>query len=421
MAKVLSLDNVNVEGKTVLVRVDINSPLDPSTKEFLDDTRIRAILPTLNRLSKSKTVLLSHQSRPGKNDFTSTLGHSRELGRVLGRTIKWVDDIHGKKAMDAIESLEDGDILMLDNVRLDDEENMFDGNFKQMGETRFVQRLSSVVDLFVNDAFACAHRNTPSIVGFCYELPCVAGELMMDEIRKLDLALQNPKRPCIAVVGGIKVADSISVADNMLRKGIADEVWPTGGVANLLVELSGIDIGDINHSFLVKELGKSYHSTVETGKALLNDFEDKLNLPTDLAANVEDNRVDLLVSELPIDAPLFDMGINSIMALSHAIKSAGTIILNGPAGVFEVEDFALGTIEMLNACAESNGYVVVGGGHTATLIMNRGLASQMGHLSTGGGACLDYMAGRILPGIASLEVSASRFFMNITKAINKTE
>ena len=421
MAKVLSLDNVNIEGKTVLVRVDINSPLDPSTKEFLDDTRIRAILPTLNRLSKSKTVLLAHQSRPGKNDFTSTLGHSRELGRVLGRSVKWVDDVHGKKAMDAIESLKDGEILMLDNVRMDGEENSFKGNFEQMGETKFVQRLASVADLFVNDAFACAHRNTPSIVGFCNEIPCVAGELMIEEIRKLNLALENPKRPCIAVVGGIKVSDSISVADNMLREGIADEVWPTGGVANLLVELSGSDIGEINHRFLVKELDKGYHSTVETAKALLNDFGDKINLPMDLAANIEDNRVDIMVENLPVDAPLFDMGINSIMALSQAIKSAGTIILNGPAGVFEVEDFALGTIEMLNACAEANGYVVVGGGHTATLIMNRGLASKMGHLSTGGGACLDYMAGRILPGIASLEVSASKFFMNITKVVNKTE
>ena len=421
MTKVLSLDSVNVEGKTVLVRVDINSPLDPSTKEFLDDTRIRAIVPTLNRLSKSKTVILAHQSRPDKDDFTSTLGHSRELGRVLGRNVKWVDDIHGNKAMEAIESLENGDILILNNVRMDEEEVSFKGNFAQMSETKFVQRLASVADLFVNDAFACAHRNSPSVVGFCNELPCVAGELMRYEIEKLNLALRNPKRPCIAVVGGIKVADSISVADNMLRKGIADEVWATGGVANLLIELSGHDIGSINHKFLVKELGKSFHSTVETAKALLNDFDEKIKLPTDLAANVEDNRVDILVEELPIDAPLFDIGINSIMTLSSAIKNAGTIILNGPAGVFEVEDFALGTIEMLNACAESKGYVVVGGGHTATLIMKRGLADKMGHVSTGGGACLDYLAGRILPGIASLEVSADKFFMDVTETINQND
>ena len=135
MAKVLTLDNVNVENKTVLVRVDINSPLDPITKQFLDDTRIRAIIPTINRLAKSKTVILAHQSRRGKNDFTSTLGHSRELGRLIGRSVKWVDDIHGDKAMKAIERMKNGDILMLNNVRYDDEENNTKGDFSAMAET----------------------------------------------------------------------------------------------------------------------------------------------------------------------------------------------------------------------------------------------------------------------------------------------
>ena len=417
MAQVLNLRDINVEGKTVLVRVDINSPLDPKSKQFLDDTRIRAIIPTLNLLSNSKVVILAHQSRPGKKDFTSTLGHSRELGRVLGRSIKWVEDIHGDKAMNAIESLSDGEILMLDNVRKDHEEITVSGDFKTMAETKIIQRLSGVVDVFVNDAFACSHRNSPSIVGFSSTVPCVAGELMNKEIAGLDAALELPRRPCIAVVGGIKVGDSISVADNMLRKGIADEIWATGGVANLLIEYSGIDIGAINHNFLVKELGESYHSIVETAKAILNDFPTKIRLPTDLAANIEDNRVDLTLDKMPVEAPIFDIGINSTMALSSAIKTAGTIILNGPAGVFELTDFALGTIEMLNACAESRGYVVVGGGHTATLIMNRGLEHNMGHLSTGGGACLNYLAGRVLPGIASLEYSAQRYKLRISQTI----
>ena len=150
---------------------------------------------------------------------------------------------------------------------------------------------------------------------------------------------------------------------------------------------------------------------------MLNDFTDKIMLPTDLAAHVENNRVDLQIKDLPIEAPIFDIGINSTMSLSSAIKQAGTIILNGPAGVFELTDFALGTIEMLNACAESSGYVVVGGGHTATLIMNRGIDKKMGHLSTGGGACLNYLAGRLLPGIASLEYSAEKFKLKISQTI----
>ena len=419
MARVLTLDNVNIDNKTVLVRVDINSPLRPDTKAFLDTTRIKAIVPTLNRLIGAKVVLLAHQSRPGKNDFTSTLGHSRELGRILGRPIKWVDDLAGEKAMNAIESLKVGEILMLNNVRMYDEELNSKGNFHQLSETTIVQNLASVADLFVYDAFACAHRSTATGVGFTHLIPCVAGELMNNEITKLDLALQNPARPCLAVLGGIKVDDSIAVADHMLRNKICDEFWATGGVANLLLELSGYNIGSVNHDFLVKELGKNWHQTVETAKALIVDFKEKIHLPVDVAANIEDNRVDIEVEKLPIEAPIFDLGIQSIRNLSAAIKNAGTVHLNGPAGVFERPDFAFGTIEMLNACAESKAYVVVGGGHTATLIVKHGLRNKMGHLSTGGGACLDYIAGKILPAVASLETSANAFTLNVQKAVDQ--
>ena len=418
MANVLTLDNINVEGKTVLVRVDINSPLDPSTKAFLDDTRIRAILPTINRLSKAKTVLIAHQSRPGKNDFTSTLGHARELGRLLGRSIKWVQDIHGEKAMNAIEAMKNGDILMLNNIRMDPEETGTKGDSLALSETKLVQDLASVADVFVNDAFACAHRSSPSIVGFAHHLPCVAGELMAHEIRQLDLALEAPARPCIAVLGGIKVDDSIDVALNMLNNKIADEVWLTGGVANLAIHLSGHDIGEGNVTFLKNELKDAWEPTIDAAKSLLSTYADSIVLPVDVAANVEGNRIDLKVEKLPIHAPLFDLGLQSIRALSTRIKQAGTIILNGPAGVFELPDFALGTIEMLSACAETKGYALMGGGHTATLVSQRGMSDKMGHVSTGGGACLDYIAGRTLPGIHALEVSAQQYQLEITPILH---
>ena len=184
MATVLTLDNINVDGKTVLVRIDINSPLDPSTKALLDDTRIRAILPTINRLSKAKTVLIAHQSRPGKNDFTSTLGHARELGRLLGRSIKWVQDIHGEKAMKAIEAMEDGDILMLNNIRMDPEEVGSKGDSLALSETTLVQDLASVADVFVNDAFGAAHRAHASTQGVTNFLsPSVAGFLLEKELK----------------------------------------------------------------------------------------------------------------------------------------------------------------------------------------------------------------------------------------------
>ena len=418
MAKVLTLDEVDLDGRTVLVRVDINSPMDPERNIFLDDTRIRRIIPTLNKLSKSKVILLSHQSRPGKKDFTSTLGHARELGRLLGRNVKWIDDIYGKKALTAIESLEDGELLMLNNVRMDDEEISTKGDFNIMADTQMVQNLSMIADAFVNDAFACAHRSSPSIVGFTNTLPCIAGELMNYELSKLEQALKNPERPCIAVLGGIKVDDSVTVAENMLRGGTCDHVWVTGGVANLFLYLSGIDIGEINVNFLKGELGKSWDDAVAKASKLLVDFPECIIMPSDVALHIEGNRVDHPIGNLPIEAPIFDMGITSIRALSKAIKSAGTIILNGPAGVFEQTDFALGTIEMLNACAEGNGYAVMGGGHTATLVSQRGLTSKMGHVSTGGGACLELLAGRVLPGVASLEESAKQFRFSISKPLD---
>ena len=418
MAKVLTLDEVDLDGRIVLVRVDINSPLNPETNVFMDDTRMRRILPTLNKLSKSKVVLLAHQSRPGKKDFTSTLGHARELGRLLGRNVKWVDDIYGKKALTAIEGLEDGELLMLNNVRMDDEENNTKGSFDIMAETQMVQNLSMIADAFVNDAFACAHRSSPSIVGFTNTLPCIAGELMNYELSKLGQALDNPKRPCIAVLGGIKVDDSVIVADNMLRGGTCDHIWTTGGVANLFLYISGIDIGDMNVAFLKGELKDSWDETVAKASKLLVDFPECIIMPSDVALNLTGNRVDHPIQNLPIDGQIFDLGITSIRALSKAIKSAGTIILNGPAGVFEQTDFALGTVEMLNACAEGDGYAVMGGGHTATLVSQRGLANKMGHVSTGGGACLDLLAGRVLPGVASLEESAKQFRFSISKPLD---
>tara|TARA_B110000444_G_scaffold57163_1_gene53299 strand:- start:876 stop:2138 length:1263 start_codon:yes stop_codon:yes gene_type:complete len=418
MARVLTLDEVNLDGRTVLVRVDINSPLDPETNLFLDDTRIRRILPTLNRLSKSKVVLLAHQSRPGKKDFTSTLGHARELGRLLGRNVKWVDDIYGKKALTAIELMEDGDLLMLNNVRMDEEENNVEGDFATLSETRIVQNLSLIADAFVNDAFACAHRSSPSIVGFTNVIPCIAGELMNHELAKLGQALDDPQRPCIAVLGGIKVDDSVIVADNMLRGQICDHIWVTGGVANLFLYLSGIDLGELNVNFLKKELGDSWDDTIVTASKLLVDFPECIIMPSDVALHIAGNRVDHPLANLPIEAPIFDLGITSIRSLSKAIKSAGTIILNGPAGVFEMSDFALGTVEMLNACAESEGYAVMGGGHTATLVNQRGLADKMGHVSTGGGASLELLAGRTLPGLASLEESAEQFRFSISKPLD---
>ena len=408
------MDEVRLEGKTVLLRVDINSPLHPTTKAFLDDTRIRAILPTMRKLAKSKTVIMTHQSRPGKGDFTGTLGHARELGRLLGKAVKWVDDIHGDKALAAIEKMQVGDILMLNNIRMDAQElSMKNNTFESLLDSQIVTRLSSVVDVFINDAFACAHRNSPSITGFTHAIPCVSGELMNKEIRALQKASEQPERPCIAILGGIKVDDSVGVADNMLRTGITDQVWVIGGVANLFLMCNGVDIGNPSESFLRNELGDNWDETVENIEALLRDYPEQIIMPEDLAANIGGNRVDTPISALPVEASLIDLGVMSTLKMSKAIKEAGTVILNGPAGVFEMDDFAFGTIEMLNACSESSAYTIMGGGHTATLVAQMGIAEKMGHVSTGGGACLNFLAGRSMPALAGLAQSALQFDVEI--------
>jgi phosphoglycerate kinase len=368
----------------------------------------------MRKLSKSKTVIMTHQSRPGKDDFTGTLGHARELGRLIGKAVKWVDDIHGEKALAAIEEMQIGDVLMLNNIRLDDQElSMKNNTFESLLDSQIVTRLSSVADVFINDAFACAHRNSPSITGFTHAIPCVAGELLNKEIRALQKASEQPKRPCIAILGGVKVDDSVGVASNMLTAGIADQVWVIGGVANLFLMCNGINIGSPSESFLRNELGEAWGETVENIETLLRDYPEQIIMPEDLAANIGGNRVDTPVSALPVEASLIDLGVMSTLKMSKAIKEAGTVILNGPAGVFEMDDFAFGTIEMLNACSESSAYTIMGGGHTATLVAQMGIAEKMGHVSTGGGACLNFLAGRSMPALAGLAQSAMQFDVEI--------
>ena len=361
-------------------------------------------------------IILTHQSRPGKKDFTSTSGHAREFQRLLGRAVKFVEDICGEKAFSAIEEMNIGDILLLNNVRMNQEElDCKTNDFESQMDTTFVQRLSSIADVFINDAFACAHRNSPSITGFTYALPCIAGTLMMNELNSLGNAMKNPKKPCIAILGGIKVDDSVKVAKNMLKEMIADKILVTGGVANLFLELSGTNIGEINRNFLKKELGDKWGKTCEDIREIISNYSEKIIMPTDVALNVNGKRIDIGISQLPTEHQIFDLGIQSTFTASSEIKNAGTIILNGPAGVFELDDFKFGTMEIINACAESKAFVVVGGGHTATLINNLGLAKQIGHVSTGGGACLEFLAGEKLFGIKSLEISAKRFGLTIKK------
>ena len=410
MGSVLTLADAGFAGKRVLLRVDVNSPLHPETKAFLDDSRLRGILPTLQRLASSRVIILAHQSRPGKIDFTNMYAHSDLLSRLLGRSITFVPDVCGEIAQEAIRNMAPGDMLFLNNVRgHEDEMGMKKATFEQLHESEIVQNLAPLVDAYVNDAFAASHRNSPSLSGFSKALPCFAGELMAKEVKALKMATESPPKPYTAVLGGVKCDDTLEIALNLCERGVADTIVFVGAVGNLMLWAAGHNIGEGNEAFLRKELGDVFDSTMAMAHTLLDTHKERLLLPIDVAAEIDGKRVDLSLEDLPPSGPLFDIGLSTCMKIREHIIDAGCVLWNGPAGLFEKDPFAFGTIEILNQCCESNGFVIVGGGHTSTLVNEKKVVDLVDHNSTGGGACLNMLAGRRMPVIEALEASAEHF------------
>ena len=416
MGAVLTLADTSLAGKRVLIRVDVNCPLDPETKDFLDDSRLRRIIPTLKKLANSKAIILAHQSRPGRVDFTDMSAHADRLSRLLGREIKFIPDICGEVAQDAIRGMQGSDMLFLDNVRMHpDEMGMKKASIDELSESEIVRNLAPLVDAYVCDAFAAAHRNSPTLSGFGKVLPSFAGELMAKEVSALKIAVEAPPKPYVAVLGGVKCDDSLDIANNLLERGIADVVIPVGAVGNLMLWANDTPIGSGNEEFLRKELGDAFESTWDLCLGLLAEHSERLLLPSDVAAEVDGKRVDIPLVELPPPGPLFDIGIQTCMEIREHIVNAGCVLWNGPAGFFEKDPFAFGTIEILNQCCESNGFVIIGGGHTSTLVNERKVAHLVGHNSTGGGACLTMLAGRRMPVIEALEMSAELYRDNLSE------
>jgi phosphoglycerate kinase len=410
MGSVLTLDDARLAGKRVLLRLDVNSPLHPTTKAFLDDSRLRGVLPTLRRLASSRVIILAHQSRPGKIDFTHMAAHADLLSRILGRNITFVPDVCGDIAQDAIRHMAAGDMLFLDNVRSHkDEMGMRKADYETMNESEIVRNLAPLVDAYVSDAFAAAHRNSPTLSGFGKALPCFAGELMAKEVSALKMAIENPPKPYTVVLGGVKCDDSLDIATNLCERGVADTIVPVGAVGNLMLWAAGNDIGEVNKEFLHKELGDAFDATWDMAASLLATHGDRLLLPVDVAAEIDGERVSVMVDELPVDGPLYDIGLATLMGMRSHIVDAGCVLWNGPAGYFENKPFAFGTIEILNQCCESNGFVIIGGGHTSALVNERKVGHLIDHNSTGGGACLTMLAGRRMPVIEGLEYSADRY------------
>ena len=406
MEGVLTLEDVDLEGRTVLYRVDVNSPLEPSSGRLLDDGRLRGVVPTLQALELSKVVILGHQSRPGKSDFTSMSKHCERLSSILGRPIKFVPDVCGDKAIEEIEKMSDGEIIFLDNVRGNKEEYgvKYSSN-KDTEDTDIVARLSAVSDVFVTDAFAAAHRRSPTLTGFTNSIPCIAGILMEKEMRSLRTALKDPPSPYLAILGGAKCDDSVRVALNLISKGEVDRIAFVGVTGNLMLWIDGNDIGERNRDFIRNTLGDDFEIAWEMAERILSEHPEKAFLPLDVAIDSDGRRIPLSINELPTEDPIYDVGLETLRALKPLVEDAGCILWNGPASYFELPEFAFGTIEILNMCTETDAMTIIGGGHTSALVNSRGVANLVSHNSTGGGSTMSFLSGEPMPVIASLKDS----------------
>jgi phosphoglycerate kinase len=397
-----TIDDFDVEGKTVLVRIDINSPVDPGSGIILDDTRLKLHAQTVKELSDkgAKVVLLAHQSRPGKNDFTTLDQHAEALSDILNLRVKYVDSLFSNSAKEAIKSLKPHEILLLENVRFFSEETL-KRTPEEHSNTLLVRHLSPLIDYYVNDAFAAAHRSQISLVGFTVDTPAAAGRVMEKELTVIQDALDNVEHPCVFLLGGMKPDDSIDVMENVLSNGTADAILTTGIVGNIVLWAAGVDIGQVNKDFIAS---KGYEDMVEKSKELIDRFGDKVKYPIDVACEINGDRVDIDIGEIPNEA-IFDIGVKTIAFYAQEIRDAKTIFANGPAGVFEDPKFAMGTEDLINAMATSQGFTLIGGGHIAAATAGLGLEEHMSHLSSGGGACISMLAGKKLAAVEALKNS----------------
>lgn len=384
--------DIPVRGKRVLVRVDFNVPMD-DTQNITDDTRIRAALPTIQYLrgEGAKVILISHFGRPkGQiNPKYSLAPVAIRLGELLGQPVPIAPDCVGAEVEKMVSQLPEGQVLLLENVRFHAEE--------EKNDLEFAKALAGLADIFVNDAFGTAHRAHASTEGVAHYIPAVAGFLMQKEVEVMGKALAEPARPFVAIIGGAKVSDKIGVIENLLNK--VDVLIIGGGMANTFLKALDIQVG----KSLVEEdkvpLAKELIAKARARKT-------ELILPVD-AVVAKEFKADaqfrtISVKEIAEDEMALDIGPESAEVFSRYIETAQTIVWNGPMGVFEMDSFAKGTEKVAQAVAKCQGITIVGGGDSVAAVEKMGVADQLTHISTGGGASLEFLEGKVLPGVEAL-------------------
>lgn len=378
-------------GKRVFVRVDFNVPLQNGV--ITDDGRIRAAIPTIQHLIQSgaRVIIASHLGRPkGKpSDEFSLKPVADRLAELLGKPVAFSSDCIGSDVQSSVNALKNGEILLLENVRFHSGE--------KSNDSAFAKSLSDLAELFVNDAFGTAHRAHASTAGIADYLPAVSGFLLEKELAYLGGVMESPERPFVAIIGGAKVSSKLSVLESMLDK--VDSLIIGGGMAYTFLKAQGFEIGK---SLCENDLLETANRLLQKADALGK----KIHLPVDAVCarefSPDSPSVTVSVHDIPHDMLALDIGPESVAAFSEVLSSAKTILWNGPLGVFEMDAFAKGTFAIAHLLSESNGVTIIGGGDSAAAIAKAGLSDSMTHISTGGGASLELLEGKILPGIAVL-------------------
>ncbi len=387
-----TVKDIDLKGKKVFVRCDFNVPMDEN-RNITDNTRIVAALPTIKYLLEQncKLILASHLGRP-KGEYKpeySLAPVAKELSKLLGKEVIMANDVVGEDATSKASNLKEGEILLLENVRFHKEETEND--------TEFSKKLASMAEVFVNDAFGTAHRAHSSTTGIASYLPAVSGFLIEKELKFLGNAVNNPERPFVAILGGAKVSDKIGVIDSLLEK--VDTLMIGGGMAYTFFKAQGYEVGNSICEMDKLDLAKSaMEKAKQKGVKLMLPVDTKVG--KEFKADTESKTVKY--TEIPADWEGFDIGAETIKMFSDELRNAKTVIWNGPLGLFEFDQFAIGTNEIAKVLSEIDATTIIGGGDSAAAVKKAGLEDKMTHISTGGGASLEFLEGKKLPGIDAL-------------------
>ena len=398
LAMLPTLDDLDASGTAIGCRVDINSPVEDG--DLLDDARLQAHVDTLDELLQAggRVAVLAHQGRPGGDDFTSLAAHASRYDELLDHPVTYVDSTFGTAARDAVTTLENGECVVLENTRFYSEEYM---EFEPAvaAETHLVTGLAPVLEVFVNDAFAAAHRSQPSLVGFPQVLPAYAGRVMERELAVLG-GIRETARPRVYALGGAKVEDSIDVAWRVLENGLADRLLTAGIVGNVFLIADGVDLGDASTDHIYDN---GFWEEIDRAADLLDAHGDRIAIPRDVAVERNGERHEIGANALPPERgeAALDVGSATVDYYRRILEDTETVVLNGPAGMYEDERFAAGTKGLYEAAAGVP-TSIVGGGDTASALRALGVGGFT-HVSTGGGAALKVVTGESLPAVTALE------------------